>query len=167
MKSVSWNCACIRPLLANLVTYELLSHTLRFCNMSWTLLFCSQASLASAASTERVELAVLKPLWQLYTCMLKKYGKLLDLNLVTIMWSCNATEDDNQQVDSPVPQIVRALTELFLLVENVAEDWGMAQDHLIDMLTTEGLNTWLEKVGMATCIMWSVTYTHVYTAGYQ
>ena len=99
--------------------------------------------------------------------MLKKYGKLLDLNLVTIMWSCNATEDDNQQVDSPVPQIVRALTELFLLVENVAEDWGMAQDHLIDMLTTEGLNTWLEKVGMATCIMWSVTYTHVYTAGYQ
>ena len=23
----------------------------------------------------------------------------------------------------------------------------MAQDHLIDMLTTEGLNTWLEKVG--------------------
>ena len=47
-----------------------------------------------------------------------------------------------------MPEIVRALTELFLLVENVAEDWGMAQDHLIDMLTTEGLNTWLEKVGM-------------------
>lgn len=52
-------------------------------------------------------------------------------------------------MDTPVPQIVRALTELFLLVENVAEDWGMAQDHLIDMLTTEGLNTWLEKVGVA------------------
>lgn len=51
-----------------------------------------------------------------------------------------------------MPQIARALTELFLLVENVAEDWGMAQDHLIDMLTTEGLNTWLEKVSEVTCI---------------
>jgi len=38
------------------------------------------------------------------------------------------------------------------LVENVAEDWGVAQDHLIDMLTTEGLNTWLEKVGVVISI---------------
>ena len=38
---------------------------------------CRHASLAVAENTERVELAVLKPLWQLYTKMLKKYGKLV------------------------------------------------------------------------------------------
>ena len=67
-------------------------------------------------------------------------------------------------MDTPVPQIVRALTELFLLVENVAEDWGMAQDHLIDMLTTEGLNTWLEKVGVALASRDLSTCSHI---GYQ
>lgn len=82
------------------------------------------------------------------------------------MWAAShdLLEDDSQQGNTPVPQIARALTELFLLVENVAEDWGMAQDHLIDMLTTEGLNTWLEKVGVTHHV---ICWTRPFTTGYQ
>jgi len=63
------------------------------------------------------------------------------------------------------PEIVRALTELFLVVENQAEVcldrafamrsphclpllpqvWGVSQDMVIETLTKEGLHTWLEK----------------------
>ena len=63
------------------------------------------------------------------------------------------------------PEIIRAMTELFFVVENLAEvsvpslrvmfcisttllwtqDWGITQDLLIDTLTKEGLSTWLEK----------------------
>jgi len=111
--------------------------------------YCSHVSpvAVTEVTTKRVEVAVLKPLWQLYTSMLKKYGTPCDLLVyhVTIMWS---PDDDSQQGNTLIPEIIRALTELFLLVENIAEEWGVAQDHLIDMLTTEGLNTWLEKVGL-------------------
>jgi len=59
-------------------------------------LFCSHASLAAAASSsgnaERVELAVLKPLWQLYTSMLKKYGTSCDL------WVCHVYYHDLQMM---------------------------------------------------------------------
>ena len=37
------------------------------------------------------------------------------------------------------------LTELFLSVENLSKDWGVSQDLMIETLTREGLNTWLEK----------------------
>ena len=91
---------------------------------------------------------MLKPLWQLYTSMLKKYGT-CDFVSVSYDYHVIFSDDDSQQGNTLLPEIIRALTELFLLVENIAEEWGVAQDHLIDMLTTEGLNTWLEKVGMS------------------
>jgi len=120
-----------------------------WCNCS--ILSCSHTSSFAASSgdyTERVELAVLKPLWQLYTSMLKKYGT-CDFVSVSYDYHVIFSDDDSQQGNTLLPEIIRALTELFLLVENIAEEWGVAQDHLIDMLTTEGLNTWLEKVGMS------------------
>ncbi len=43
------------------------------------------------------------------------------------------------------PDILRMLTELFLCVENLSEEWGSSQDLMLGTLTKEGLNKWLEK----------------------
>ena len=37
------------------------------------------------------------------------------------------------------------LTELFLSVENLSEEWGISQELMVETLTKEGLNKWLEK----------------------
>lgn len=44
------------------------------------------------------------------------------------------------------PEILRALTELFLVVENTALDWRMEQDLLVETITEESLSHLLEKV---------------------
>ena len=43
------------------------------------------------------------------------------------------------------PEILRALTELFLVVENTAQDWGVEQDLMVETITQESLSQWLEK----------------------
>ena len=43
------------------------------------------------------------------------------------------------------PDIVRVLTELFLCVENLSKEWGISQELMVETLTKEGLNRWLEK----------------------
>ena len=84
---------------------------------------------ASAVVTglERLNLSALKPLWQLYTKLIR---------------DC---EGKGKTGHILAPEIIRAMTELFFVVENLAEDWGITQDLLIDTLTKEGLSTWLEK----------------------
>lgn len=72
-------------------------------------------------------------------------------------------EAKNRSQQLLAPEIVRALTELFLAVENQAEvcihvywcqhnhfcywlqAWGVSQIMMIETLTKEGLGTWLEK----------------------
>ena len=44
------------------------------------------------------------------------------------------------------PEILRALTELFLVVENTAIDWRMEQDLLVETITEDSLSKLLEKV---------------------
>lgn len=44
------------------------------------------------------------------------------------------------------PEILRALTELFLVVENTALDWRMEQDLLVETITEDSLSKLLEKV---------------------
>lgn len=100
-----------------------------------------------------------------------------------MVWSCvshssgsvshgnSSTEAKNKSQQLLAPEIVRALTELFLAVENKAEvhvhywtyctsciiqvfvtvwfpwlqEWGVSQTMMIETLTREGLGTWLEK----------------------
>ena len=78
----------------------------------------------------------------------------------------SSTEAKNKAQQLLAPEIVRALTELFLAVENKAEvhvhrwtycttyvamwlpwlqEWGVSQAMMIETLTREGLGTWLEK----------------------
>eukprot|EP00731_Ephydatia_muelleri_P019712 Em0012g537a len=76
---------------------------------------------------ERLNLSALKPLWQLYTKLIEDYERKERTGYIR------------------VPEIVRAMTELFFVVENLAEDWGITRDVLLDMLTKEELSTWLEK----------------------
>eukprot|EP00731_Ephydatia_muelleri_P019637 Em0012g462a len=76
---------------------------------------------------ERLNLSALKPLWQLYTKLIEDYERKERTGYIR------------------APEIVRAMTELFFVVENLAEDWGITRDVLLDMLTKEELSTWLEK----------------------
>ncbi|EDO48016.1 predicted protein, partial [Nematostella vectensis] len=63
------------------------------------------------------DLSLLKPLWALYTKMLEKESTAPTL----------------------VPPVLRGLTELFLVVENLAQDWGMAEDLVVGFTTNESL----------------------------
>jgi len=69
---------------------------------------------------ERPDLSLLKPLWSLYTSMLEKEG-------------------GSSSAPTLVPPVLRGLTELFLVVENLAQDWGMAEDLVVGFTTIESL----------------------------
>ncbi|CAH1794732.1 unnamed protein product [Owenia fusiformis] len=72
---------------------------------------------SSGASKLCIDLGELKPLWLLY----KK---------------CSETSSDMGTVTSPV---VRALTELFFVAENLAMDWEVTEDYLIALYDTQDL----------------------------
>ena len=61
-----------------------------------------------------------------------------------------AMAEEKQKSPQLKPEIVRALTELFLVVENLAQEWGVEQELMVGTLTQEALHTWLEKVGQPT-----------------
>lgn len=75
---------------------------------------------APVDDSERPDLSILKPLWSLYTSMLEK-------------------EANSTSAPSLVSPVLRGLTELFLVVENLAQDWGMAEDLLVGFTTIESL----------------------------
>ncbi|CAI8006132.1 Zinc finger ZZ-type and EF-hand domain-containing protein 1 [Geodia barretti] len=85
------------------------------------------AVMRECPSQERLDLSALKPLWQLYTTLVKEY------------------ENKNKSQQTIAPLILRSLTELFLNVENLAERWGVSQTMVVETLTKESLETWLEK----------------------
>ena len=43
------------------------------------------------------------------------------------------------------PEIVRLLTELFLCVENLSQEWGLSEELMMGTLTSEDLHRWLER----------------------
>ena len=65
---------------------------------------------------------------------------------VSVLTWC-AMAEEKQKSPQLKPEIVRALTELFLVVENLAQEWGVEQELMVGTLTQEALHTWLEKVG--------------------
>ncbi|KAK3717323.1 hypothetical protein QZH41_011553, partial [Actinostola sp. cb2023] len=69
---------------------------------------------------QRPDLRLLKPLWALYTKMLEK-------------------ESSTSGAPTLVSPVLRGLTELFLVVENLAQDWGVAQDLVVGFTTSESL----------------------------
>ena len=84
---------------------------------------------------------------------------------------CSFVDDKSKTQDQMAPEIIRAFTELFFIVENLAEvrpahqreregthpspgpwtpllspqEWGISQDLLVETLTREGLHMWLER----------------------
>lgn len=82
---------------------------------------------------KRPDLSLLKPLWSLYTSMLEKEG-------------------GSGSAPTLVPPVLRGLTELFLVVENLAQDWGMAEDLVVGFTTIESLKRCfsqaVQKVGL-------------------
>lgn len=48
-------------------------------------------------------------------------------------------EANSTSAPSLVSPVLRGLTELFLVVENLAQDWGMAEDLLVGFTTIESL----------------------------
>jgi hypothetical protein len=85
------------------------------------------AIMRECPSLEKLDLSALKPLWQLYTTLVKEY------------------ENKTKSQQTIAPLILRSLTELFLNVENLAERWGVSQTMVVETLTKESLETWLEK----------------------
>ncbi|XP_068674922.1 zinc finger ZZ-type and EF-hand domain-containing protein 1-like [Montipora foliosa] len=75
---------------------------------------------APVDDNERPDLSLLKPLWSLYTSMLEK-------------------EANSTSAPTLVSPVLRGLTELFLVVENLAQDWGMAEELLVGFTTIESL----------------------------
>ncbi|XP_031567894.1 zinc finger ZZ-type and EF-hand domain-containing protein 1-like [Actinia tenebrosa] len=71
-------------------------------------------------AAQRPDLRLLKPLWALYTKMLEKEGS-------------------SGAAPTLVSPVLRGLTELFLVVENLAQDWGMAEDLVVGFTTNESL----------------------------
>ncbi len=61
------------------------------------------------------------------------------------MTTPQSSDSRNKSQQSLSPDIVRVLTELFLCVENLSKDWGISQELMVETLTKEGLNRWLEK----------------------
>lgn len=84
-------------------------------------------------TNDRPDLSLLRPLWSLYTSMLEKEG-------------------GSVSVPTLVSPVLRGLTELFLMVENLAQDWGMAEDLVVGFTTTESLKRCfsqaVQKVGL-------------------
>ena len=70
----------------------------------------------------RLELAALKPLWQLYTTMMKDFGKDGERERSLEMTGMHSIADKRSKNNNLLaPEIIRALTELFLTVENLAQ----------------------------------------------
>ena len=44
------------------------------------------------------------------------------------------------------PEITRGLTELFLIVENLAQKWDMEQDLMLETVSEDSILKWFEKV---------------------
>ena len=84
---------------------------------------CSSAEPAK----DRLDLTALKPLWQLYSTLMKQYG--LSIYQLTplqgsavLMTVCVCVVDDKSKTQEQMaPEIIRAFTELFFIVENLAE----------------------------------------------
>lgn len=103
---------------------------------------------SASASVQRLDLAMLKPLWSLYTAMSKDYGMKRGRQKLhcLITWLCSL--DKGEKNFHLKPEILRALTELFLVVENTALDWRMEQDLLVETITEDSLSKLLEKVSI-------------------
>ena len=54
--------------------------------------------------------------------------------------------DKPEKIGNLKPEIIRALTELFLIVENLAQEWGVEQDLMVETISEECLMNWFEKV---------------------
>ncbi|XP_027043421.1 zinc finger ZZ-type and EF-hand domain-containing protein 1-like isoform X1 [Pocillopora damicornis] len=84
-------------------------------------------------TSDRPDLSLLRPLWSLYTSMLEKEG-------------------GSGSVPTLVSPVLRGLTELFLMVENLAQDWGTAEDLVVGFTTNESLKRCfsqaVQKVGL-------------------
>ena len=88
---------------------------------------CSSAEPAK----DRLDLTALKPLWQLYSTLMKQYGlciyQLTPLQGSAVLMTvcvcvCVCVVDDKTKTQEQMaPEIIRAFTELFFIVENLAE----------------------------------------------
>ena len=87
----------------------------------------SQSTDYSAMVTglERLNLSALNPLWQLYTKLIKDYGQQI---IYSLQDTCNCILMKTfvcicaeEKVKTYAPEIIRAMTELFFVVENLAE----------------------------------------------
>lgn len=52
------------------------------------------------------------------------------------------------------PEITRGLTELFLIVEDLAQKWDMEQDLMLETVSEDSILKWFEKVWLVSgCIL--------------
>ena len=79
---------------------------------------------------ERLNLSALKPLWQLYTKLIEDYGQQIYMYIIlckmcfyvyVCVCMCICVERKERTGYIRAPEIVRAMTELFFVVENLAE----------------------------------------------
>jgi hypothetical protein len=78
---------------------------------------------AVPTTSPKLDLTLLKPLWSLYTVLTKN-------------------EEKPVKNGSLKPEIVRGLTELFLIVENLAQEWGVEQDLMMETISEETILKW-------------------------
>ena len=113
---------------------------------------------------EKLELSALKPLWQLYTTMIKKFGKYVMMVLfvyihVTLCVLHVLTPDSEAKTKQLLaPELIRVFTELFLTVEDLSEV-RQSHSHKLDCLHNEYWCTILSSVDwcyMSVIVCWSM-----------
>ena len=55
------------------------------------------------------------------------------------------TESKTNMLLSITPEILRLMTELFLCVENLSQEWGLSEELMMGTLTSEDLYRWLQR----------------------
>ena len=70
--------------------------------------------------------------------------------------------DKGEKTSHLKPEILRALTELFLVVENIALDWRTEQDLLVETITEDSLSQLLEKVHVRIIVCRKLLVSHGY-----
>lgn len=68
---------------------------------------------------------------------------LLYLSVMAI-FLCFQTSKFGSQL-SLAPDVLRLLTELFLCVENLSQEWGQSEELMMGTLSSQELHRWLEK----------------------
>ena len=62
--------------------------------------------------------------------------------------------DKPDKMGSLKPEITRGLTELFLIVEDLAQKWDMEQDLMLETVSEDSILKWFEKVRLVSgCIL--------------